>query len=86
MNNPLNQSSGKAGMQGPSGESILLRPYNLKELAALYGVSSRTFAKWLLPFEKQVGNRVGYFFSIPQVKTIFSNLGFPGIFKEEENL
>jgi hypothetical protein len=66
------------------GPSIELRPRNLKELAALYCISSRTLKKWLLPLEKKLGKRIGYYYTIPQVKKIFSFLGFPGMFDEEE--
>jgi hypothetical protein len=67
----------------PSGGSTELRPHNLKELAALYSISSKTFKKWLLPFEKEIGKRIGYYYTIPQVRKIFSLLGLPGLFYEE---
>ena len=79
MKSAHNPSSG--AKQGPS---IELRPRNLKELAALYCISSRTLKKWLLPFEKELGKRIGYYYTIPQVKKIFSLLSFPCMFDEEE--
>lgn len=65
------------------GTSIELRPRNLKELSALYNISAKTFKKWLLPFEKEIGKRMGYYYTIPQVRKIFSFLGFPAVFYEE---
>ena len=59
--------------------NIRLRPYNLKELAALYGISPKTLSKWLKPFENKIGKRTGYYFSIPQVRAIFSFLEFPSV-------
>ena len=64
-------------------DSIELRPRNLKELSALYNISGKTFKRWLLPFEKEIGKRMGYYYTIPQVRKIFSLLGFPGVFYEE---
>jgi hypothetical protein len=63
-----------------------LRPHNLKELAALYCISPKTFRRWMRPFEHEIGKRVGYYYSIPQVRKIFSLLGLPGLLYEEEGL
>lgn len=62
--------------------SIELRPHNLKELMALYKISYKTLKKWLKPFERELGERVGYYYTIPQVKKIFEFLGIPGVFNE----
>jgi hypothetical protein len=62
--------------------SIDLRPHNLKELSALYNISYKTLKKWLKPFDKELGERIGYYYTIPQVRKIFSLLGFPGTFSE----
>jgi hypothetical protein len=59
--------------------NIPLRPYNLKELATLYGISTKTFNKWLKPFKKIIGPRKGYFFSITQVRMIFKLFEFPSV-------
>ena len=47
------------------GISISLRRYNLKELVALYHISSKTFLKWLKPFAHKIGVRNGYYYTIP---------------------
>ena len=58
-------------------KNIDLRPSTLKDLSALYQVDPRTFRRWLKPFEKEIGPRRGYYFSIPQVKIIFRLLELP---------
>lgn len=63
--------------------SILLRPHSQKELSALYNISRRTLKKWLVPFEKEIGERMGNYYTIPQVRKIFTLLGFPALFYEE---
>lgn len=60
--------------------TIQLKPYTVLELARLYSVSDRTMKKWLKPFEPEVGNKIGYFYTIAQVKIIFEKLGMPGNF------
>ena len=59
--------------------TIPLRPYYLKELAAMYGISTKTFNRWLKPFGKIIGERRGYYFTIPQVREIFRLFEFPSV-------
>ena len=59
-------------------ENIVLKPYSSQELADLYGVNIKTFKKWMLPFEQVVGKRLGRYYTVAQVKTIFEKLGVPG--------
>jgi hypothetical protein len=54
-----------------------LRPYCLKELAALYEVKPRTVKIWLEPFLKSIGKKNGRFYTIKQVRIIFEKLGEP---------
>ena len=55
-----------------------IRPYTLSELAALYGVSTKTMRNWLLPHQESIGKRVGRLYTTLQVKIIFEKLGVPG--------
>ena len=64
--------------------SIPIKPYTVLELARLYGISDRTMKKWLRPFESEVGEKLGYFYNIAQVKIIFKKLGTPGELIDEE--
>jgi len=57
---------------------IKLRPYTVLDLAKMYEVSDKTMKKWIKPFEDEVGEKNGYFYSIAQVQTIFQKLGAPG--------
>jgi len=57
-----------------------LRPYCLKELAALYDVKPRTIKIWLLPFLPFIGVKNGRFFTIKQVAIIFNKIGEPKMF------
>lgn len=55
----------------------MIKPYNLSEMAKLYGIDYRTFKRWIKPYSKRIGKINGRFFSIEQVKTIFKYLGTP---------
>lgn len=79
MKLPVNPAAGTQTAEA----SIALRPHNLKELSALYNISSKTFKKWLLPFKQEIGERRGNYYTIPQVRKIFTLLGFPAMFYEE---
>jgi hypothetical protein len=57
--------------------TIQLKPYSLVELAKLYTVCDRTMKKWIKPFEQEVGEKNGRYYSISQVKIIFDKLGLP---------
>lgn len=62
----------------PHCEYVVLKPYSCKELAGIYGVEKRTFHKWLEPFAAEVGEKHGRFYTVAQVRTIFTRLGLPG--------
>lgn len=60
-------------------QPIHIKPYTLKELSILYGVDSRTIKVWLTPFTKEIGEKLGRYYTIPQVKIIFEKLDLPSI-------
>lgn len=53
------------------------RKDKLSELAAMYGMDKRTLARWLKPFEKEIGPRLGYSYTPKQLQIIFKRLGKP---------
>ena len=59
------------------GVRVKIRPYKLKELAAFYEADPKTFLKWLNPFQSLIGKRIGYYYSIIQVRIIFKKLLHP---------
>lgn len=58
-------------------KAIFVKPYTSKELRVLYGVSEKTFRKWLKPFAEEIGRRNGAYFSVRQVRVIFDKLDVP---------
>jgi hypothetical protein len=65
-------------MMTTTGTPIPLKAYSLRELAKIYQVDWRTFKKWLLPFNEEIGKKEGRYYKIPQVKVIFEKLSLPG--------
>lgn len=65
---------------------IELKPHNLKELAALYGVDPRTMRTWLKPHEAAIGEKMGNYYSVLQVKTILLKLGVPSTVEINDKL
>lgn len=54
-----------------------VKPYTSKELAALYGVSTKTLRTWLKPHGEAVGKKVSRYFTALQIQIIFEKLGAP---------
>jgi hypothetical protein len=61
-----------------SGISFPLKAYTVKQLSEIYGVSTKTFRRWLAPFSEDIGQKLGYFYNVTQVKLIVQHLGVPG--------
>lgn len=58
-------------------DKVPLQPYTTDELALLYGITAKTFLRWLVPFEEAIGKKIGWYFNIRQVEIIFEKLGRP---------
>lgn len=57
---------------------VMIKPLSPGELAKEYNVSLYTFNKWLEPHQTSIGERVGLYFTVLQVKIIYEKLGVPG--------
>ena len=60
-----------------------VKPYTPKELSEYYGVSDKTFKKWLSPFAIQIGQKNGRYYTVAQVIIIFDVIGVPGVFDDQ---
>ncbi|HEX9503016.1 MAG TPA: hypothetical protein VF974_01680 [Patescibacteria group bacterium] len=61
-----------------------VRPYNIKELCAIYGVTYRTMIGWLEAHREAIGEKVGRYYTALQVKIIFEKLGLPSQIDEDD--
>lgn len=55
-----------------------IKPCTTKELAGMYGVSTKTLRTWLLPHLEYIGKRISKYYTAKQVRVIFDRLGEPG--------
>ncbi len=56
-------------------KEIIIKPCNLKQLAASYGVSPKVLRTWLKPHQQFIGQRKGYKYSFEQLLVIFDKIG-----------
>lgn len=56
---------------------IQLKAYSLSEVAVLYEVSGKTLNTWLKPFKKEIGQKLGRYYTPKQMRLIFERLGMP---------
>lgn len=59
-------------------ERVEAKAYTKKEIAAMYGISSRALTTWLKPFLSTIGTKQGKYYNVNQVREIFTKLGTPG--------
>lgn len=55
----------------------VVKAYTISELAALYGISTKTIKTWLKPHAEAIGMRHGRYFTTLQVRIIFEKIGEP---------
>lgn len=58
---------------------IQVKPYSLKEIAGLYGISTKTMYKWMVPLKNRIGEKRGRYYTVKQVRLIFDEIGLPGV-------
>lgn len=57
--------------------NLIIRPYRLMDLAAIYDVSTRTMRRWIDAKAAEYGKKEKKYFTIEQVKGIITALGLP---------
>ncbi len=59
---------------------LMVKAYSMKELAALYGITTKGLRGWMEPHQEAIGERIGHYFTAKQVRVIFDTLGKPGYY------
>lgn len=57
--------------------TLLIRPYMIKDLAAIYNVSRHTIRRWINKSVPDAGEKINKFFTVEQVQAIINALGTP---------
>ena len=55
----------------------IVKAYTISELAALYGISTKTIKTWLKPHAQAIGPRQGRYYTTLQIRIIFEKIGMP---------
>lgn len=58
-------------------KEFVIKTYTQKELAGFYGVTPKTFRRWLKRALVDIGTRLGNYYSPQQVRIIVERLGYP---------
>ncbi len=58
---------------------IRLRAYSINEVAELYQFSLKSMKTWLSHYAKEIGPRMGHYYTPKQMKIIFDCIGKPEI-------
>jgi len=68
-----------------SEDLIKVKPYTLKELAAIYEMNYRTFKRhYITPVLEELGQKKGRYYSISQVEFLFKNYKLPRLMHKAE--
>lgn len=59
------------------GGNLIIRPYRLMDLAAIYDVSTRTMRRWIDAKAPEHGKKTMKYFTVAQVEGITKALGLP---------
>lgn len=57
--------------------NLIIRPYRLTDLAAIYAVSRYTIRRWINEKAADYGTKSAKYYTVEQVKKIISVLGIP---------
>jgi hypothetical protein len=63
---------------------LIVKPYRIADLCAIYGVGYRTMRRWIEAKDSEVGQKDGNYYTTAQVKCIVKLLGVPHIARESE--
>ncbi len=77
MNTEPSTASAVNHPQGSTANNFMVKPYSPGELCVIYGVSRKTWDKWLSPFAGKIGKRCGRYYTVLQVEIIIQHVGVP---------
>lgn len=58
-------------------KGVEVKPYMVNELSALYSISEPTMRKWIQSVSDKIGEKVGRYYNVRQVKEMFDAFGVP---------
>jgi hypothetical protein len=59
------------------GGKLIIKPYRMKDLAAIYGVDVRTVRRWMNKLAPAIVRKQAKYFAVQEVTAIIEALGVP---------
>jgi hypothetical protein len=57
--------------------NLIIKPYRIKDLAAIFDVNQQTLKRWMSKHPRQLGKRDGRYYSVHQVNYMIEVFGLP---------
>lgn len=57
--------------------NLIIKPYRLKDLAAIFDVNAQTMKRWINKYPKELGAKDGKYYSVRQVEFMIGKYGLP---------
>lgn len=58
--------------------NLIVKPYRLSDLAAIFDVNRKTMRKWMDKYPEDLSRHEGKYFSVRQVEFCLEKFGLPG--------
>jgi hypothetical protein len=58
--------------------NLIVKPYRLSDLAAIFDVNRKTMRKWMDKYPEDLSRHEGKYFSVRQVEFCLDKFGLPG--------
>lgn len=56
---------------------LIIKPYRVKDLAAIFDVNVQTLKRWMSKYPAELGDKVGNYYSVKQVLFCMETFGLP---------
>ena len=57
--------------------NLLIKPYRLKDLAAIFDINAQTLKRWMDKYPDELGEKDGMYYSVKQVEFMIEQFGLP---------
>lgn len=57
--------------------NLLIKPYRLKDLAAIFDINPQTLKRWIGKYPDDLGEKDGMYYSVKQVEFMIEQFGLP---------
>jgi hypothetical protein len=58
---------------------LFVQPYRIIDLCSIFGVDYKTLRSWIGPHEKEIGEKMGNYYTVIQVECMLAKFGRPHV-------